>query len=169
MQYANKGRLDMARDAIDSPDHAGVAFPPPLLLLVSILAGFLLRWVVPSAFLPTAAAQIFGPALTAMSFGLVGWAMFTFRRGGASVPTSESTDVIVSGGPYAFSRNPIYLSMVLLLLGLGVWSNSLWFLALAAIAALLLTYGVIIREERYLGGKFGAEYEAYRNRVRRWV
>ena len=59
--------------------------------------------------------------------------------------------------------------MVLLLLGLGVWSNSLWFLALAAIAALLLTYGVIIREERYLGRKFGVEYEAYRNRVRRWI
>ena len=85
------------------------------------------------------------------------------------MPTSESTDVIVTGGPYAFSRNPIYLSMVLLLLGLGVWSNSLWFLALAAIAVLLLTYGVIIREERYLGRKFSAEYEAYRNRVRRWV
>jgi len=159
----------MNDNASDSTDHAGVAFPPPMLLLVSILAGFLLRWAAPSQFLPTATAQVLGPVLTVVSFGLVAWAIVTFRRGGASVPTSEPTAVIVSGGPFRFSRNPIYLSMVLLLLGLGVWSNSLWFLMLAAVAALLLNYGVIAREERYLARKFGREYEAYCDRVRRWI
>ncbi len=59
--------------------------------------------------------------------------------------------------------------MMLLLLGLGVWSNSLWFLGLAMVAVVSLTYGVILREEHYLEGKFGSEYRAYRARVRRWI
>ncbi len=72
-------------------------------------------------------------------------------------------------GPYRFSRNPIYLAMVLLQLGFGVWANSLWFFALAILSALLLAWGVILREERYLEHKFGDGYVAYRTRVRRWL
>ena len=59
--------------------------------------------------------------------------------------------------------------MILLHVGVGVWTNSLWFFVLAAISVALLTWGVILREERYLERKFGAEYLSYKSRVRRWI
>ena len=71
-------------------------------------------------------------------------------------------------GPYRFSRNPIYLGMVLLQIGVGDWSNSLGFIGLAALSVVLLNWGVISREERYLARKFGQPYLAYKERVRRW-
>ena len=98
----------------------------------------------------------------------VGGAVLTLHRGGASIPTGQPTDHIVAGGPYRFSRNPIYLGMVLLQIGIGVWANSLWFIGLAALSVVLLTWGVISREERYLARKFGPQYSTYKDRVRRW-
>ncbi len=65
--------------------------------------------------------------------------------------------------------NPIYLSMVMLLSGTGIWANSGWFLVLAVLAAVLLNWGVILPEERYLASKFGDTYLTYRRRVRRWI
>ncbi len=91
------------------------------------------------------------------------------RSVGASIPTSKSTDVIVVRGPYRFSRNPIYLAMVFLQLGIGVWANSLWFFVLAVICVPLFAWGVISREERYLERKFGDGYLTYKARVRRWL
>ncbi len=151
------------------PDHAGVAFHPPLLLLLAIIVGFFGRWILPLSVLPSALVRAAGPVFTVASFCLFSWAVYTLRSGGASIPTNKPTDVIVAQGPYRFSRNPIYLGMVLLQLGLGVWANSLWFLVLAMVSALLLTWGVISREERYLERRFGDGYLVYRARVRRWL
>ena len=125
--------------------------------------------MLPVSVLPEGLARAIGPVLTAASFGLFLWAVYTLRGGGASIPTTTPTDVIVARGPYRFSRNPIYLAMVLLQLGIGVWADSLWFFVLAILSALLLTWGVILREECYLEHKFGDGYMAYRARVRRWL
>ena len=125
--------------------------------------------ILPISVLPDALARAIGPVLTAASFGPFLWAVYTLRSGGASIPTNKPTDVIVVRGPYRFSRNPIYLAMVFLQLGIGVWANSLWFFVLAMLSALLLAWGVISREERYLERKFGDGYLAYKARVRRWL
>ena len=90
------------------------------------------------------------------------------HRWNASIPTNEPTNSLVFKGPFRFSRNPIYLSMVSLLLGVGIWTNSLWFIGLAALVVVLLFWGVISREERYLERMFGEEYLNYKRRVRRW-
>ena len=145
-------------------DHAGVAFHPPLLLAPVLVVGFLARWVVPLNFLSRALSLSIGPIVTAASFGWFFWAVYTMRTGGASIPTGEPTKAIVVRGPFRFSRNPIYLSMLLLQVGI-----SLWFLGLAVVSAVLLWWGVISREERYLEHKFGAEYLSYKRRVRRWL
>jgi protein-S-isoprenylcysteine O-methyltransferase Ste14 len=110
-----------------------------------------------------------GPTIVALSFGIFFWAAGTMLRGHASIPTNTPTDAIVAGGPFRFSRNPIYLSMILLHIGVGAWTKSLWFFVLAAISVALLTWGVILREERYLERKFGDEYLSYKSRVRRWI
>lgn len=153
----------------EPPDNAQVAFHPPLLLALALIIGFVIRWAAPLPFLPRGLSVSLGPMVTAASFGLFFWAVYTMRAGNASIPTSEPTDAIIVRGPFRFSRNPIYLSMLLLQVGVGIWANSPWFFMLAAISAVLLSWGVISREERYLERKFGSEYSSYMSRVRRWL
>lgn len=150
-------------------DRAEVAFHPPLLLLLCIIGAFIERWLVPAPFLPPALALWTGVPIVGLALGLFGWAIVTMRGGGASIPTHTATSTIVESGPYRLSRNPIYLSMILLLVGIGCWANSIWFLTWAAVAAILLTVYVIKREEQYLERKFGAVYSTYKRRVRRWL
>ncbi len=151
------------------PDNAGVAFPPPLMLLLMFVAGFVLRVVLPLSFLPAQMAWMAGPAIVITAFVFFFWAAVTMRRGGGSIPTGEPTEVILSHGPYRFSRNPIYVSMIALLIGAGIWANGLWCIGFAVVAVFLLSWGVISREEAYLERKFGTEYTAYKSVVRRWL
>ena len=152
-----------------APDHAGVAIHPPLLLALCLAVGFLGSRLRPLPFLSSQLATLAGPIVTVGSLGLFVWAVLTMRSAGASIPTNKPTERIVARGPYRHSRNPIYLSMLMLQVGIGLWANSLWFLALAAISALVFSWGVISREERYLERKLGSEYSSYRARVRRWI
>ncbi len=152
----------------ESPDHAGVAFHPPVLLLGLIVLGFGARWLVPAEFLPGTWAVSAGPILVVSSLALFVWAILAMRSGGGSIPTGEPTDSIVIAGPYRLTRNPIYLGMMGLLLGIGVWANSLWFVAFVPIGIAFFNWGVISREERYLERKFGDAYLGYKRRVRRW-
>jgi protein-S-isoprenylcysteine O-methyltransferase Ste14 len=153
----------------ERPDNAEVAFHPPRLLLATIVLGFAARWLAPLSFLPVVVSRTAGPIIFSLSVVLFIWSVFSLRRGGASIPTGEPTERIISSGPYGFSRNPIYLAMILLQIGISFWANSLWFLLFAALSAALLVWGVISREELYLESKFGADYVAYKTRVRRWL
>ena len=76
---------------------------------------------------------------------------------------------IVGTGPYRLTRNPIYLGMMLGLIGLAVALNSLWLLLPVAPFALVIRYGVVAREEAYLERKFGDVHLSYKSRVRRWL
>ena len=160
-----------ARESVssDPPDHAGVAFHPPLLLAGALILGFVARGIAPLHFLPWAVSVPLGPLVVIVSFAWFFWAVGTMRADGASIPTSEPTEGIVMRGPYGVSRNPIYVAMLALQLGVGIWTDTVWFLVFAGISALLLWWGVISREERYLERKFGAQYLIYKARVRRWL
>jgi protein-S-isoprenylcysteine O-methyltransferase Ste14 len=153
----------------ETADRAQVAFHPPVLLGVFVVLGFVAHGLAPW---PISAGAWLAPAgllLISAALALFAYAALTMRRYGASIPTSEPTESIVAAGPFRFSRNPIYLSMVALLVGLAAARGSYWFIVLAAIAMALLTAFVIKREERYLEHKFGERYLAYKRRVRRWL
>ena len=105
----------------------------------------------------------------ALALALLAWAIATITRAGSNVPTNLPTTSIVDTGPYRFTRNPIYLSMVLGLIGLAIAFNSLWLLLTLVPFALVIRYGVVAREEAYLERKFGDVYRGYRARVRRWL
>src|SRR5437899_4919841 len=139
-----------ATDEAKQPDHAGVAFHPPLLLLASLGAGFLLRWLAPLSVSTSTVPAMIGPAIVALAFALFFWAVVTMLRGHASIPTNKPTDAIVAGGPFRLSRNPIYLSMIFLQIGVGAWTKRLWFFVLSAISDALLPWGVFLREARYI-------------------
>ena len=154
---------------LDNQDHAGVEFRPPVMLVAALAIGFILRWIWQMAFLPLFIMITFGPLIVMVAFGIFFWAAYAMRYEKTSIRTDTPTDVIVTHGPYAFSRNPIYVAMLLLLAGVGVWVNSFWFFIVAIVCSRLLYRGVIVPEERYLERTFGSTYSEYRARVRRWL
>lgn len=153
----------------EEKSHAGVAFPPPFLLAGLLWVGYGLQKLMPLPLLPKRDPSIAGWIGIGLALGLFIWAVVSMRRGGGSLPTHTPTEHIVTRGPYGFSRNPIYLSMVLILMASMLVGNSLWFLILAILSVPLYVWGVISREERYLLQKFGDPYAAYCARVRRWL
>jgi protein-S-isoprenylcysteine O-methyltransferase Ste14 len=76
---------------------------------------------------------------------------------------------LVVDGPFRFSRNPLYVSLTLMYLGISVAANALWPLAFLIFAVVIVDRGVILQEERFLEKRFGEEYRSYKARVRRWV
>jgi protein-S-isoprenylcysteine O-methyltransferase Ste14 len=97
------------------------------------------------------------------------WAIGAFRRRRTAVQPWKPSTALVADGPYRFSRNPIYLGFAVTHLGLALALNSWLALALLIPCLVVVDRGVIAREERYLAAKFGAPYDVYRARVRRWL
>ncbi len=109
-----------------------------------------------------------GPIIAAAVL-LVASAFRLFQKAKTPVPTYRTPTALVTDGVYGISRNPIYLAMVLLMIGLAVTLDNIWLLALAAIFQQIIRWGVIAREERYLETNFGQEYSTFKQRTRRWI
>jgi len=153
----------------EAPATSGVKFPPPLVYLGGLLAGWLLGGVQPLRAFDDAwadpaclVAMIAGAALVASALGL-------FRRAGTDPLPMRPTTALVLSGPYRFTRNPMYLGMALIYLGFALLFDLTWALLLLPLVLLVIRTQVNAREERYLEAKFGEEYRAYRRRVRRWL
>ena len=145
-------------------DRPGVIAPPPAIFLIAFLLGVLLR-----KFLPRIGSPIGGTALAAIGVGLGAWAFTHMLRARTHIDPYKPATALVTTGPYRFTRNPIYLAMTILYIGAAVSFRIIPALILLPIAILLLQFGVIRREERYLEAKFGDRYREYRSRVRRWA
>ncbi len=154
----------------DTADTAHVIIRPPIAWAVAVLAGLALDWLVPLPFLPQAApAGWIGGPVFLLALALLAWAATTITRAGSNVPTSRPVTTIVESGPYRFTRNPIYLAMMLGLIGLALAFDTVWLLAMLVPFALVIRFGVVAREEAYLERRFGDVYRRYRARVRRWL
>ena len=163
----------MARttEKTDPNDHPKVIAFPPLIFGVFIVAGYALSAVLPG-FLPPAGTGW----LTALGALLIGGALiiafsgiYHFKKAGTHVEPFKPTLTIVTKGPYRFTRNPMYLGLILMLAGAGVIFSLDWALVMAVPLALVLHWGVVLREEAYLTAKFGAAYTDYLAMTRRWV
>ena len=154
----------------DRPKHAGVHFPPPVVYLLGLVAGWALqRWI---SWPITAGASRVRSGLAAL-FVLAYLALFVgaltvFRRAGTTPIPNRPATALVDRGPYRWTRNPMYVSLACLYLAAALWLNTWWAVVLLAIVVVVIDRVVIAREERYLASAFPAEYEAYRARVRRW-
>ncbi len=152
------------------PDHAGVFIPPPLLYVIPLGVGALLQRFVPIAILPRSVVTVAGGwLLFALGIALFAAALLNFRRARTSLVPVKPTTAIVETGPYRFTRNPMYVSMTLVYLGVTLWIDSLWPLVFLPVILLTVQFTVIAREERYLEAKFGEAYRGYKARVRRWI
>src|SRR5262244_4150532 len=154
----------------DAADTAQVIIRPPLAWGLAVIAGLALDWLVPLPLLPAGlAAGWLGAMVFVLALALLAWAIVTITGAGSTVPTNLPTTTIVESGPYRFTRNPIYLGMLLGLIGLAIAFDSLWILATLVLFYLVIRYGVVAREEAYLERKFGDVYLGYKSRVRRWL
>ncbi len=154
-----------------TPDRARIIAPPPLLALGCILLGFIarhffpLRWFAPANTLPS----LVGVVMIAISIAIVVLAGRTFIAQGTHPNPNRPTKALVMTGVFSVSRNPIYVAFLLFVLAFALLANSLWFVISACVLLLVLHFGVVKQEERYLREKFGVSYEQYCSRVRRWI
>ena len=98
-----------------------------------------------------------------------GLAFFYMVKSGTNVDARKPTKTIVTKSVYSYTRNPMYLSMVILLIAFSLLLNALWIALLIPFFMFVMQKSVIEREEAYLENKFGSEYLQYKNRVRRWI
>jgi len=150
-------------------DHAEAVGRPPAVMIAALGVGVVLHLVVPVAIVPGIPTWLLGIPLAVFSLALFLASIREFSRHGTPVRGTEAVTTIVATGPYRFSRNPIYLSFVLLQLGIALTANSAWILLMVIPTFLYLSFGVIDREESYLSRKFGDEYRRYKASVRRWI
>ncbi len=155
----------------DKRDHAAVIVPPPLLLVLCIAAGFIAQHLKRLALFP--GAHPFLRPLCITLFAVAAIILFLAIRELVRHRTHPSpykpTAELVVGGIYSWTRNPIYIAFLLIVLALAVGANSAWLLLSAITLFVLLHFGVVKREEHYLSTKFGSIYDDYYRRVRRWV
>jgi protein-S-isoprenylcysteine O-methyltransferase Ste14 len=149
-------------------DHPHVVIFPPLMLVLCIVAGALATWLVPSRLHGTAWPWV-GGAMALAAIALAVWGSRTMKAAGTNVRPDQPTTAIVAAGPFARSRNPLYVGLITLFIGIGLLLRSPAFLVFVIPLVLVLRYGVIAREEIYLEGKFGDTYRVYRAHVRRWI
>ena len=150
-------------------DNPGVIAPPPLIYLAFLVLGGALDYFWPVALGAGAVGVLAGAALFVLGGVIAILAIRQFRRAGTDFKTHRPSTVIVSGGLYRHSRNPIYIALGLAYLGIAVAADGLWAVALLVPTLVVVRHGVIAREERYLEGKFGDEYRRYKRSVRRWL
>jgi protein-S-isoprenylcysteine O-methyltransferase Ste14 len=149
---------------------ARVRFPPPLVFLLAILAGAVAGRIRAASVPADATMRIAsGLAVVAMGVALIGAARIQFvRTGQAPAPWKPSPELILRG-PFRLTRNPMYVGLTLVTVGLGVALDELWISAAAPLALLAVHFIAVLPEERYLTQKFGARYEDYLRRVRRYL
>jgi protein-S-isoprenylcysteine O-methyltransferase Ste14 len=151
-------------------DSPGVLVFPPLLFAGSLVLGMVLHFLVPlGVHLAAMPARAAGVVLLIGGALLARWGEKTLHRAGTNVNPGKPTTAIVVDGPFRYSRNPLYLAVTAGYSGISLLLPALWPLLLLIPVLVVLQWGVVAREERYLDRKFGDPYRVYRTQVRRWL
>ena len=153
----------------EPPDNPGVITVPPLIYGGALLIGLVVHYFVPIQFLAGTLSIWLGVLLISVSAPIVLSAVRAMRRAQTAFDVRKPTTSIVTEGAFRFSRNPAYLALTLLYLGIASLINSIWVFLMVVPTVIVMQRGVIEREERYLERKFGEEYLRYKTRVRRWI
>jgi len=164
--------MDAPSESDNKPTTKGGPLPgllrPPLIFLAGIALGIVLNRIWPAHFVRSSLGFL-GPSVAFSAVLLFLSSFREFRRAGTSVRGSQRSTTIVRTGPYRFSRNPIYLSFTMLVLGLSIWLNDFWLLVTLVPAVGVIAAVVIPREERFLDRTLGDQYSTYKATVRRWL
>jgi len=149
-------------------DTAGVIALPPFIYLGALIAGWVIEYFYPTQLFATPFKHVLGWPLLIAGLTLQITAFRVFKRAQTPVNPYEPTTALITNGPFAYTRNPLYLALTLDYMALAVLTNTAWPWLLLPAVLVVMHYGVILREERYMEGKFGDDYRRYKTRVRRW-
>ena len=151
------------------PDNPRVIAFPPLIFGGALIIGLIVHYFVPIQFLAGTLSIWLGVLLILVAGPIILSAVRTIRRAQTAFDLRKPTTSIVTEGAFRFSRNPAYLALTLLYLGIASLINSIWVFLMIVPTVIVMQRGVIKREERYLERKFGEEYLRYKEQVRRWI
>ena len=151
------------------PDAPKVRIIPPLVYLAGLVIGLLVgRWF-PTALLPATLAWPVGGILIVAGLGLMASAVSKFRSHGTTIRPDRAASTLIVDFPYTLTRNPMYVGLAVIYLGITIAAQSLWALILLPVVLLIIQRGAIEKEEAFLEQRFGADYAQFKSRVRRWL
>ena len=142
---------------------------PPILYVVAGGVAYLLQIVVPTGKLLPDWARLCGDVFIAFGLAFDFWAMGVMFLARTNILPNRGAGRLVTAGPFAYTRNPIYLGNTFVLIGIGLAFSALWFIPLAFVAAFLVDRLAIRREEIHLALRFGDEWTAFAARTPRWL
>jgi len=147
-----------------------VRLPPPIWLLIFVAIAGAISALMPWRSIIDLRVVPLGAALVVSGFVLPVWALTLFRREGTEVnPTSLTNAKLVVQGPYAITRNPMYLGLTTISLGLAFWIGSLPMFAVPILTFAVANWVHIPFEEAKMRRQFGAAFDDYARKVRRWI
>jgi protein-S-isoprenylcysteine O-methyltransferase Ste14 len=150
-------------------DVAGAVAPPPFIFAGTLVAGLSLDRAIKLPFLPIGVSRLIGTKAIIDGLVVGAWGFMTMKAAETELSPYKPTRVLVESGPFAYTRNPLYLSITLVYAGIATLRRAPLTLALLPLLLSAVQRGVIEREERYLEQKFGDSYRSYRSRVGRWL
>ena len=156
----------------NTKDSPGVFIPPPLIYAAFFLLAFLLQGYLTikgAFFFHSHWANIIGSLFYIVGVSFIFPAGYEFVKSKNTVITAKPATSLQTSGIYSISRNPMYLGLMLIYLGLTFQFGNWWSLFLVPPLIIVMTYRVILPEERYLTRAFGDEYVEYKKKVRRWI
>jgi protein-S-isoprenylcysteine O-methyltransferase Ste14 len=152
----------------DRPNTSLMVHPPIVALMFIVIAYFLGR-IMPLPFAAPLFLRYLGLAMTFTGFLLGFSAFIEFQKSQTTLDPHGSTTQLVTSGIYRFTRNPIYLGFLLMIIGLPLYLGLYWGIVMAPVYIFLMNHLVIQHEEVYLEKKFEKAYTDYTSRVRRWL
>ncbi|MGB0477757.1 MAG: methyltransferase family protein [Parvibaculales bacterium] len=142
---------------------------PPLMVLAGIITQLLIGYIAPVEPLLSATWQYIGIALMVLGFATILLAARSFRKHETTIIPDGQPSTLMEGGLFAYSRNPIYVAMAVLLIGSGLAIGHIWVLIVVPLFVLLVQQIWIVKEEENLEAEFGQIYRNYKIKVRRWL
>ena len=152
-------------------DHPGIYIPPALIFAGIFVIGYLIQKliIINNSFFESDGIKTAGIFFFLIALFLLFRGVWKFIATGNTLITMQPANSLQSTGIYKFTRNPMYLGLILLYLSLTCFIGNWWNIILLPILILILEMYVIKREEKYLERRFGESYVDYKKKVRKWV
>ncbi len=152
-------------------DHPAVYIPPPLIYVATFFASVIMQQLVPlnKGFFDTSTSKIIGIVIIVTGLFFNFPALRQFFKTKNTIITIKPANSLQTTGIYAISRNPMYISLILIYIGLSIIIGNLWNFIFLPLLLLVVQEYIIKREEKYLERRFGKEIFNYKLKVRRWL
>ncbi len=145
-----------------------MVFQPPVVTMLVVLSAWLIHSLL-GPWQTIVRVPVLGGALVALGFSFMMWARILFTSRNTTLFVGQLSSQLVCDGPFRFSRNPMYVGVMIFLVGLALWVGTWPFYLAVLVTFLFLNCFHIPREERMLRELFGERYLTYCKEVRRWL